>query len=189
MISFPELTNLLPSSQVKTFKREYFLRLATIAVLLLSGVVFAGLVLLIPSYIYERQTAQSKTAMLAQLSTNLATSAEQQANEKAKSITAKLAAIQKLGSSATASTALRAVLAVARPGVILTGFTFTPPGTSGNQGNMQLSGVATTRESLRTYVTALGALPFVSNADLPISAYAQASNINFAITLTGSLQP
>jgi Tfp pilus assembly protein PilN len=54
---------------------------------------------------------------------------------------------------------------------------------------MEISGIADTREDLRSYESALSALPFVTNADLPISDYAKASAIPFTITLTGSLAP
>ncbi len=49
--------------------------------------------------------------------------------------------------------------------------------------------MAQTRDALRGYVEALNQLPYVSKADLPISAYAKESAIPFMVTLTGSLQP
>ncbi len=54
---------------------------------------------------------------------------------------------------------------------------------------MTVSGMAATRDALRQYATALGGLPYVSKADLPISAYAKDSDITFTITLTGTLTP
>jgi Tfp pilus assembly protein PilN len=182
-----ELTNLLPQGQVKALKRDYFLRLATVSLLMCSGIVLVGAILLLPSYIYERETTDQETAELARLSTNLATSAEQQVQGEISTLDTKTQAITALSSSATASTALRAAPAP-RPGISLNGFTFTPPA-KGTPGIMEISGVSDTREDLRSYDTALAALPFVTNADLPISDYAQASNIPFTITLTGSLKP
>ena len=182
-----ELTTLLPKDRVNAFRRDYFLRVATVAVLLLAVIVFIGGALLMPSYLYERQTADAEAKTLQHLSASLASTVEQQVKTETKAVSAKNAAIQTLSNSATAGSALRAVLAVPRPGIILKGLTFTPPGSG--PGSMQLTGVASTRESLRGYDAALAALPYVSNADLPISNYAQESTIKFTITLTGSLKP
>ena len=66
--------------------------------------------------------------------------------------------------------------------------TKTPP-VRGNDGKMVLTGIASTRETLRTYVTTLSRLPYVSNAEVPISVYAKESLIPFTLTLTGSLTP
>ncbi len=49
---YPELTNLLPTSRIRADRQGYFMRLAVVAVLLLSGVVLAHAILLLPTYIY-----------------------------------------------------------------------------------------------------------------------------------------
>jgi Tfp pilus assembly protein PilN len=183
-----ELTNLLPPSKIREFRRKYFLHLATVAVFAMGLLIFIQCALLVPSYFYEQQTTRSEAAQLARLSTNLSTDQDQKVQQETSSITAGAAYLQSLNTTPTASTALRALLAVPHFGVTLSSFTFTPPA-SGAAGSMVISGTASTRETLRAYDAALAALPFVTSADLPISAYAKATNISFVITLSGSLTP
>jgi hypothetical protein len=180
-----ELTNLIPRSKTKRFRREYFTHLATVAFFMLTLLVGAQCLLLLPSYIYERQAVDSETTQLSTLSANLSTAQEKEVQTRLASLQAKGAFLGGFSTVPTASTALRAVLAVTRTGITLNGFTFTPP-KAGALGVMQLSGTAATRETLRSYDAALSALPFVKTADLPISSYAKASAIPFTITLTMS---
>ena len=184
-----ELTNLLPGHNRKAFRQEYFVRLATVATLSLVGVVIAQAVFLLPSYLYERELISERTAELQRLSASAATAQEQEAQSERTTLQAKANFLTGLPKTPTASTVLRAVLAVQRTGITLTGITFGTAGASAGGRTMQLNGIADTREHLRSYDTSLGALPFVSSADLPISDYAKDSAIPFTITLTGSLMP
>jgi hypothetical protein len=186
----PELTNLLPAEKTKAFRQEYFVRLLTIVVLVIIVLVIAQIVFLLPSYLYERELVSTRSSELQALSTNLATAQEQQAQVRLLALQSGANLLLGLGKTPTASTVLRAVLAVSRPGISLSGFAYGQTGNaSSSVRTLQLSGVAATREDLRSYDAALGGLPFVSSADLPISDYAKDSQIPFTITLTGSLAP
>ncbi len=188
---FEELINLISSQNRKRFRQEYFIRLVTVTAWLLTFVVIAECFLLIPSYIFESQEVSAHTIELQQLSQKAATSQEQQVQAKVQALSAESTYLQGVRTLPTASMALRAILAVPRTGIKLSGFTF---GSAQNTSSttiksMEISGIADTREDLRSYDTALSALPYVSNADLPISDYAKATTIPFTITLTGSLTP
>jgi Tfp pilus assembly protein PilN len=183
-----ELTNLLPTSRIRAFRRGYFLRVAALACMLLTGLVIVHGLLLVPSYLYAHTEEKREATQLAGLNASLQTSEEKQVQTRLTQLSANVAYLNTLASSTAASAALRAVLAVPRTGITLSGFTFAPA--AGSQpGTMEISGMAATRDSLRAYALALGQLPFVSNADLPISAYAQDNNIPFSISLTGTLRP
>jgi hypothetical protein len=93
-----------------------------------------------------------------------------------------------LSATPTVSSLIRAVLKVPRPGITISGFSYSPP-TGSAAGKFLILGMAATRDDLRRYDLALAALPFVTNADLPISAYAKEASIPFTITLSGSLLP
>ena len=185
---FTELTNLMPRQSVQKFRHNYFLRLATVSVLVLSAALVIHGVLLLPAYLYARTEVNVESTQLNHLTATLATSEEQAAQTQLNNLQSEATYLSRLSKVPTASAAIKAVLAVPHAGITLNGFTFTAPTTAG-PGNMQLSGIASTRETLRSYDSALGALPFVTSADLPISDYANASNIPFSITLTGSLTP
>ena len=188
---YSELTNLVPTDRRRAIRREYFVRLVTVALWLLVVIVIIQGIFLLPSYIYESQTVNSRTLSLRSLTASSATSQQQQLQASLNSLQSESTYLLALGKSPAASTALRAVLAVPRPGITLSGFTFTSPTVAASNSNrsMQLTGVAATREDLSAYNTALSALPFVSNSNLPISDFAMDSKIPFNITLTGTLTP
>jgi Tfp pilus assembly protein PilN len=183
-----ELTNLLPPERLVTLKREYFLRLATTAIAALAAVVIGSGALLIPSYLYLGQEIQARQNRLAELDTQLAATGGKETNARLAALTDNVSYLARLASSSSATAALRGVLAAPRPGITLTAVIFDPAKQKAD-GKMTLKGTAATRQTLRAYVDVLSALPFVSNADLPISAYAKETSIPFVITLTGTLAP
>ncbi|MEA2701798.1 MAG: hypothetical protein QOE22_507 [Candidatus Parcubacteria bacterium] len=184
-----ELTNLLPEARKRRFRRQYFLRLGTVTFLLLVLLALLHAALLLPTYLYARGEVARAEAGLATF--NAAGDAAGEAEVVARQARLKAATgnLSRLGTAPAASAPLRAVLAVPRPGIALTGFTFAAPASANATARMQVSGVAASRDALRQYVAALGALPFVTGADLPISAYAKETDIEFTITLAGTLRP
>ena len=184
----PELTNLLPPERVRSFRRLYFLRLLTVGVALLAGVVLVHGVLLLPSYLYLNQQIAERKELLASLSATLAGSEEREVSARVTQLMEDATYLARLQGAPTASWALRSILEIPRPGISLTGFTFSPAQGEG-EARVLLSGTAATRESLRRYDEALGAEPYVTSTNLPISAYAKESDIDFTITLTGSFAP
>lgn len=183
-----ELTNLLPSDKSRAFRREYFLRLATVSLLLLTAVIVLHGLLLAPSYLYFNEQIAAKQAQLAQLSASLSQGEEQGVAARLTRIESDTQYLKQLETRPQATQSLAAVLSVPRPGISLTRFAFTAsdkPGVS----TLTLSGIAASRDSLQRYTGALGALPFVSNANLPISTYAQETELPFLITLTGTMTP
>jgi hypothetical protein len=183
-----ELTNLVPRQSILAFRRNYFFRLATVGIVLLSILIVIHGILLIPSYFYAREEVSSESATLDHLTKSLATTEEQAAQTQLSNLQSEATYLSRLSNTATASAAIKAVLAVPHAGIVLNAFTFTAP-TASAPGSMQISGVASTRETLRSYDSALSALSFVTSANLPISDYASDSNIPFTITLAGYLHP
>ena len=184
-----ELTNLLPEFRKRSFRRQYFLRLGTATLVALEFLVLLHGILLLPTYLYARNEVARGTAALAALNASADTAGEAALAARKETLNATATNLSKLKDAPTASAALRAALAVPRTGITLNGFTFTAPAAANTPARMQLTGVAASRDTLRQYAAALGTLPFVTNADLPISAYAQETDIDFTITLSGTLRP
>lgn len=178
-----KLTNLLPEDRIRSLRRVYFMRLAVVAVLLLSGVILVHGVLLLPSYLHVRNEVGERTASLAALTTTLAGSEEKEISARVAALGEDSAHLARLSSVPKASAAVRAIAALPRSGIRLTGFSFAPK--AGTETTMSVSGVATTREALRTFEQSLADQPFITSADLPISAYAKERDISFTISLTG----
>lgn len=184
----PELTNLLPHSRLRAFRRLYFTRLGTLALGILTATVLVQVFLLIPTYWYVRAEVGQLKSSVAATDAAAQSSEEQELRTRTEALSATVMRLVRLSEAPVASAAIRAVLVVPRPGIRLVGFTFTAPA-NGQPARMGISGIAGTRDDLRQYEAALRELSFVERADLPISAYAKESAIPFTIVLTGPLRP
>lgn len=187
-MQYSELSNLLPGSKKRALRREYFVRLVTVAFGLATLLVAVLSVLLLPTYIYAQAQAAREQAQLVQFASSASSAQEHSANDQINKVKADITYLGRLGAQPAASDVIRAILAVPHKGVVISGFTYTAP-TATAQAQMSITGTASTRDTLRSYVSSLGQLPYVSNADLPISAYAKDHAIPFTVTLTGSLKP
>lgn len=177
------LTNLLPEDRVRALRRSYFLRLGATACVLGTLLIAAYALLLLPTYMYLLSTAQAKRMRLSNIEASLASSDEAELSARLDALSNDAATLMTLGTAPSVTGLIRQVLAVSRPGVVLSGFVYAPAAGK-TPGTLAVSGMAATRDALRQYQIALQALPFVASADLPVSAYAQDSNIPFSITLT-----
>ncbi len=183
-----DVINLLPPEKKRAFRRGYFLRLATTAVFLLAALVVVHGVLLLPSSIYLTMIRDARERELAAVEKSVAADTSVMSMRLAK-LKQDAVYLSRLGEAPTASAAVQAVLLIPRQGIRITSMTFAPSTADAADGVMTITGVSATREALRSYNLALSNAPFVSKADLPISAYAAEANIEFTITLTGTLKP
>lgn len=185
---YRELTNLLPQDQARAILREYFTRLATVAVVALALVVLAAGAMLVPSYLKYGGDLRVATVEYERLATSLGASSEQEVSARLTALSANIAHLTRLETTPKASAALRGVLAVPRDGITLTGFSYTPS-TKPGENRMTLTGSATTRSALQRYDLALESTEFVASSDLPLDTFAEETDLAFIITLTGTLTP
>ena len=178
----PDLTNLLPESRVRALRREYFVRLGVVMLLLFSSIIVLSGFMLVPAHTFLENEITARERELADLSHNTAAADEAAFEARLTALSVQAKRIQELATVSSASSVLRGALSVAHQGVALSGFTLTSPGKSA--GTLTMTGRATTRDNLRRYQLALQNAPFVASANLPVSAYAKESNIDFVITLT-----
>lgn len=178
--------NLLPESRKKALSRMYTVRLGVVGVLLLSGVLVIHSVLTVPTLVHQYLAIQESAAFVSALDKQLTGSGEQEVSARVRELNETGAELTRTAAAATASGAVRAVTQVPHPGVRITGFSFTR-GVTDTERQMRIVGRATSREALRAYANALGTVPYIATVDLPISAYAKETDIDFAIVLTGSL--
>jgi hypothetical protein len=184
-----KLINLLPEDRIKAWRRDYFIRLGTVGIFLLILLTVIHGTLLFPSYLSLSGKREAKANELAHLQQNLAGSKQSELQARLVSLKGDATYLSKLGTTPSASASVRAILAIPHGGIKLTGFTFNAPSATDSSGQMTVTGVATTREALRAYNLALSGLPFVTAVDLPISAYAQESDIAFTMKLSGTPTP
>jgi hypothetical protein len=178
----PDSTNLLPEERVRALRRDYWLRLAALALSGAALVVAANAALLIPSYGIMRAGIEAKQNELAALKEASASSGAAAFATALADLNARAAALAALGSAPADVPLLAEVLSVAHPGVSLTGFSFVPQ-KKGKPESVVVSGVAATRDALRSYDLALSRATFVASVDLPVSAYAAESALPFTLTI------
>lgn len=175
-------TNLLPPARSRLVRRSYFLRLGVIASILGILLVAAAGVLLLPSYLYLAQTEQVKKEHLANAQAALKQLNGSQLVTRIDTLSKDAAAIKALGTAPSVSGVVRQILAVPQQGIVIANLTYSPA--SGKEpATLVIAGTASTREALHAYQLVLQSAPFATSADLPVSAYAQATNIPFTITV------
>lgn len=183
-----KLIRLLPPERLRAFRQQYFFRLGTVAALAFSALIVIHGILLAPTYFNLRESKANEQSRLNALTERLASSGDQEIIGRLAALDSETEHLAGIGASPSAVGTVRAILALPRGGVTLSGFSFTPP-SGKTSGQMKVAGTAVSRESLRRYQGTLAALPGVSGADLPISSYAKESDIPFTITLSGTFTP
>lgn len=182
------VTNLLPYGRLKHLRKQYWFRLGTVAALLMTALVGVSAVLLLPTYVLLTKKVDDKKAVLAASLASPSSVDEKQLSERLSLLTSHAATLETLARAPSVSTRITALLAVSRPGITLSGFTYTPASPKGSAKNtletISISGKAVTRDALHTFQLALQNTPFISSAVLPVSAYALSSDVPFTIALT-----
>ncbi len=177
-----ELTNLLPLERTRALSRDYMLRVGVIAALLVTILAGAAAVLLVPTYVFLTGSANAKKIHLAGIESTLFSADETALSSRLAALSSDAAALVALSNVLSVSSVAREMLFIARPGITLSDFSYTPaPGKV--SGTLTLSGSAETRAALRNYQLALQEAPFATSAALPVSAYAKDADIAFTITI------
>lgn len=177
-----EFTNLLPQERQKMLSRDYLLRASVVAIVLATILVLSSAVLLVPTYVLLSGSANAKKLDLARIESMLSSADEVALSERLAILSKNAEALVTLSGVQSVSADVREVLSVPRPGIILSGISYTPS-TDDSPGTTIVSGLSVTRDSLRNYQLALQNAPLALSATLPVSAYAKDNNIPFTITL------
>jgi hypothetical protein len=177
------LTNLLPAERQHALVRDYAFRFGTVVLAVCIALILAAGVLLIPTYVLLEGSAGAKTAQLESIKLKLSSADEVALSARLAALAKDAAALVQLSKARSASAVVRSVLGVARPGIILTGFEYSSV-RSQTPNTLVVSGIAATRDALRNYQLALQSQSFVASAVLPVSVYAQDTDIDFSVTIT-----
>ncbi len=175
-------TDLLPLERRHKLHRAYLFRLATVSALFGAALFFIATGLLLPTRLLLGREVKARQTQLMTVGATLSSTADAALSQQLASFKSDVATLATLQDTPMATTVMTEVLAVARPGVVLTGFMYTPA-QSKRAGSLSITGIASNRAALQAYQAALQAAPFATSADLPVSAYARAANIAFTITV------
>lgn len=178
-----EPINLLPTERQSALSREYLIRVAVTVTFLVTLLIVTAGALLVPTYIFLTQSASAKQDQLANVEAILSSANEKSLSARLVTLAGETARLSALGTIPSASATIRTVLVTARPGVMLSGFGYTRADDK-SSGTLTVSGIAATRDALRSYQLALQSSSFAAAANLPVSAYAKDTNIEFTIMVT-----
>ncbi len=178
-----EFTNLLPFERQRTLSRDYVLRVIVVIAWLLTAITCTAAMLLLPTYVFLAASSGAKEMRLANIKSAISPEDETVFATRLTKLSNNMAILTALANTPSASTIIRSMLAVVRPGITLSGLNYTPA-TPKSPGILILSGTSETRAALRNYQLALESVPLVRSAALPISAYAKDTDISFTITVT-----
>lgn len=171
--------NLLPQSQKKEAKREYHLRVLTVAFYLSGTALVAGGLLLAPSYVMVSLRIDA-----AEGAQQLLAGAKDDGDTPAAILAAVERDVRILNSLATPLTVEDTVskaLGIRPLGLTTTTIIYEEQGA---RGTLSVKGVAKSRNDLVAFVRALEAIPEFSNVELPISNLARNENIPFTLSLS-----
>ncbi|MFZ2500943.1 MAG: hypothetical protein WAW90_03090 [Minisyncoccia bacterium] len=177
------LTNLLPQERRDALSRDYFFRLSTVVMVFFTALVIVAAALLAPTYIFLMRSASAKQAHLTSIQSTLSSTDGVKLSASLDDLSNDVAILIALSNVPSATRIISSVIAISRPGIVLSGFSYTSASGKG-LGTLALSGTAETRNALRGYQIALQEAPFASSVSLPVSAYAKDANIDFVITIT-----
>lgn len=178
-----ERINLLPEDRQRALRRDYFLRLGVVIIALLIALVLAAAILLVPTYVFLAESARAKESRLASIDSVLSSYGGAALSAQLAALSDDASTLEALADAPSVSAVIRNTLAIPRPGITISGFVYSP-GAGQNSDTIAISGTAATRDALRNYQLALQSAPFARSADLPISAYAEDTDIAFTITVT-----
>ncbi|MDP2594012.1 MAG: hypothetical protein Q8P36_01595 [bacterium] len=172
--------NLLPPERARLIVRSYALRLSVVVFWFITALAIIASLLLVPAYILLVKSAGAKEAHVAAIESSPSSADEAQLSARLAALSADAAIVVALATQLSVSGIVRDALAVAHPGIVLSGVSYART-EGGERSVVRIMGTAATRSALRSYQLALEQAPFAFSAQLPVSAYAKDSAIPFAI--------
>jgi Tfp pilus assembly protein PilN len=177
-----EHINLLPYSRQKQLRQDYWVRFTMVVIVVVTWLVVIAGVLLIPSYVFLNMDKAIKQEDLKNRENTLASSDEKELLAQLQALGEQAASLKGLQSTPSVVQTMALILAASHEELSLVGFVYMPAVGKAPR-SITISGVADSRDALRRYQVALKAVPGVSSAELPVSAYTKDAAIPFTITV------
>ena len=174
------MSNLLPRASKRAVITEYRVRLAASWLFMLAIVFFLSAWMLLPAYIFvSSELATAEGAFQKQSKdTNATYDSTLKAIREANSIGARLA---KNNVDVQVTDVVKQINKELGPNVQFVGLSFARQGTKLPQ--IELRGIASTRDELAQFVGRLKSNPFIADATVPFGELAQATNAAFTATI------
>jgi len=177
------MANLLPLIEKKLIRKEYRVRLAVVAALLIASLVSISVILLAPTFILSSYKYSSATNQLNTEKKKISDSAEGiDPIKTAKEVNAQLVVLGGEGSLLPLSYDVFTTIVGYKPGSIKIESMFYDRGQI--SGRISVGGVSKDRETLLSFLQSLEGEEMFDIVELPISSFVEGEDIEFSIQLT-----
>lgn len=174
------MSNLLPRVMKRDVRREYHVRVATVAGFVVAVAVGSQSLLLLPSYLLVNSKLHAAEDKLSAQNASMGDAYGQVVSdiERANKIVTELS---KTEHGAAVTTVLEAIMEEAGNNVRINGVVIRKPDSETQ--NVELRGVAATRDELASFVDRLKQNTLITSAEVPFSDLAQARDAGFTASL------
>lgn len=176
--------NLLPHREKKNVRREFLLRAGVVGAFLVFLTGITGIALQMPSYFLSKTKEQSAQEQMTAIQKRAETQQRDEISAELRGAQEKLSVLE-TEPSESLSAVTRTIVDTQPTGIQLSALSFVRQGEE-NTGSIRLSGIASNRETLRSYVSTLQSEDVFSQVELPVRDLASDEDIQFSLTITGS---
>jgi len=171
--------NLLPEEKQKSVRKEYHLRLATVALFVVTGIFVAGSIFLLPSYVsvFSQYNDANAAIEFSQNNQNISDATTAKEMDELKKELALLSA----DTSDYVSDVFLLVTG-SRNNIQVTGLSYEKNGAG--VATVVVSGIAPSRQALQTFSKVLSGVYQFSEVRLPVSNFVEDKDISFTASLT-----
>jgi flagellar biosynthesis component FlhA len=183
------MINLLSQQSKKSITTQYFWRLGTVAGIIISGFLFMGTVLLIPSYFVVHEKEQTEITRAAELQSD---EAFQENKELGMFVETTNNQLEKFGEIRKFSVAERFIEPILGYASLDGGVNIRLDNIryriADDEAIINLQGTAETRDDLLGFIETLKSDELFSSVDVPVSSFVQNTDINFQAVLSSSIE-
>jgi Tfp pilus assembly protein PilN len=175
------MINLIPNTEKKKLNKDFYLRFIALSFLMLGISVSIASILLLPSYVYSVLLNNNINAKLASQEKETAVSSDSDTLLTIRDLKSKLSLMESLENEDVFSNRIiNEIILKKMPNIKITGISYT----NDSQGeNIDLEGIAPSREALLLFERTLEDDSAFSKVNLPISNFIKGSNIKFNLSL------
>ena len=175
------MVNLLPQKSIGRLRRNYYVRFATVLIILLVAAFAIGSVLLVPSYVVSERAADASERYLLAVEETIGVRERAGVTEDVRALTERLRILEDYTDEPSAKPFFEDALADLSSDIVITGIGFAK---GSDALGVSIIGRADTRTALLAFVEKLQESGAFEGVTIPVTQLAQDSDIPFSITAT-----
>ncbi len=177
---------LLPEQKVADLQKEYRIRVIILALFFLSGAVWIGISSLLPSYIIAVIQEQNAENSLSRIKQTTQTPVNASVAATVSTSNAQIKLVKNSEDPVVFSGIIENIANRRTPGILINDIEIAHASADVRvtATNLSIRGVASTRDALVAFQSALAADPEFSKVDLPVSDLARSTDLTFSLNVT-----